>query len=93
MYAYHHGILSADLFPNRYGLNQCSIQGLSHEPALSQEFKGTIGMTSDLGLNVIRGEEGLNPRSEVIAQEITNGKVLVLYHGKMKQNIANLKVV
>jgi signal recognition particle subunit SEC65 len=50
-----------------------------------------MGMTSDLGLNVIRGEEWSNPRSE--AQEIPIGKVLVLYHGKVKQNIANLRVV
>lgn len=88
---YHHGILSAELFPNRYGLNRCSIQGFSYEPAQSQKFKETMGMTSDLGLNVIRGEEWSNSRSE--AQEIPFGKVLVLYHGKVKQNIANLRVV
>jgi zinc transport system substrate-binding protein len=99
-----------DYFAKRYGLVQHSIQGVSPEgEVLPQRIEETIRLAKDLGLNVIYAEELVDPRfSEVIAQEIPNGKVLVLsplegieedeegsgigYLEKMKQNISNLKV-
>jgi zinc transport system substrate-binding protein len=97
-------------FANRYGLIQHSVQGISPEgEVLPQRIEQTIRLADDLGLNVIYAEELLDPRfAEVIAQEIPNGKVLVLsplegiekeemdtgigYLDKMEQNISNLKV-
>ena len=99
-----------DYFAKRYGLIQHSIQGVSPEgEVLPQRIEETIRLAKDLGLNVIYAEELVDPRfTEVIAQEILNGKVLVLsplegieededssgigYLEKMKQNISNLKV-
>jgi zinc transport system substrate-binding protein len=63
----------------------------------------------DLGINVIYSEELVDPRfAEVIAQEIPEGKVLILspiegvdkeeqetgvgYVDKMKENLNNLKI-
>jgi len=97
-------------FANRYGLIQHSVQGISPEgEVLPQRIEQIIRLADDLGLNVIYAEELVDPRfAEVIAQEIPNGKVLVLsplegiekeemdtgigYLDKMKQNISNLKV-
>ena len=97
-------------FANRYGLIQHSVQGISPEgEILPQRIEQTIRLADDLGLNVIYAEELVDPRfAEVIAQEIPNGKVLVLsplegiekeemdtgigYLDKMEQNISNLKV-
>lgn len=97
-------------FANRYGLIQHSVQGISPEgEVLPQRIEQTIRLADDLGLNVIYAEELVDPRfAEVIAQEIPNGKVLVLsplegieeeemdtgigYLDKMEQNISNLKV-
>jgi zinc transport system substrate-binding protein len=97
-------------FANRYGLVQHSVQGISPEgEILPQRIEQTIGLADDLGLNVIYAEELVDTRfAEVIAQEIPNGKVLVLsplegtekeerdtgigYLDKMEQNISNLKV-
>ena len=97
-------------FANRYGLIQHSVQGISPEgEVLPQRIEQTIRTADDLGLNVIYAEELVDPRfAEVIAQEIPNGKVLVLsplegiekeemdtgigYLDKMEQNISNLKV-
>jgi zinc transport system substrate-binding protein len=97
-------------FANRYGLIQHSVQGISPEgEVLPQRIEQTIRLAVDLGLNVIYAEELVDPRfAEVIAQEIPNGKVLVLsplegiekeemdtgigYLDKMEQNISNLKV-
>ena len=76
---------------------------------MPQRIEETIRLAKDLGLNVIYAEELVDPRfAEVIAQEIPNGKVIVLsplegiekneessgigYLDKMKQNISNLKV-
>lgn len=99
-----------DYLAKRYGLIQHSIQGVSPEgEILPQRIEETIRLAKDLGLNVIYAEELVDPRfAEVIAQEIPNGKVLVLsplegiekneessgigYLDKMKQNISNLKV-
>lgn len=97
-------------FAKRYGLIQHSVQGVSPEgDILPQRIEKTIRLANDLGLKVIYAEELVDPRlAEVIAQEITNGKVLVLsplegiekdeedsgigYLDKMEQNISNLKV-
>lgn len=97
-------------FANTYGLIQHSVQGISPEgEVLPQRIEQTIRLADDLGLNVIYAEELVDPRfAEVIAQEIPNGKVLVLsplegiekeemdtgigYLDKMEQNISNLKV-
>jgi zinc transport system substrate-binding protein len=97
-------------FAKRYGLIQHSVQGVSPEgEVLPQRIEETIRLANDLGLNVIYAEELVDPRfAEVIAQEIPNGKVLVLsplegiekdeedsgigYLDKMEQNISNLKV-
>lgn len=99
-----------DYLAKRYGLIQHSIQGVSPQgEILPQRIEETIRLAKDLGLNVIYAEELVDPRfAEVIAQEIPNGKVLVLsplegiekneessgigYLDKMKQNISNLKV-
>lgn len=97
-------------FASRYGLIQHSVQGISPEgEVLPQRIEQTIRLADDLGLNVIYAEELVDPRfAEVIAQEIPNGKVLVLsplegivkeekdtgigYLDKMEENISNLKV-
>ena len=97
-------------FAKRYGLSQHSVQGVSPEgEVLPQRIEETIRLANDLGLKVIYAEELVDPRfAEVIAQEIPNGKVLVLsplegiekdeedsgigYLDKMEQNISNLKV-
>jgi zinc transport system substrate-binding protein len=97
-------------FAKRYGLIQHTVQGVSPEgEVLPQRIEETIRLANDLGLNVIYAEELVDPRfAEVIAQEIPNGKVLVLsplegiekdeedsgigYLDKMEQNISNLKV-
>lgn len=96
-------------FAARYGLIQHSVQGVSPEgEVLPQRIEETIKLANDLGLKVIFAEELVDPRfAEVIAQEIPNGRVLVLsplegiekneadsgvgYLEKMEQNISNLK--
>jgi zinc transport system substrate-binding protein len=96
-------------FAERYGLIQHSVQGVSPEgEVLPQRIEETIRLANDLGLKVIYAEELVDPRfAEVIAQEIPNGKVLVLsplegiekneeetgigYLEKMEQNFSNLK--
>lgn len=97
-------------FANRYGLTQHSIQGLSPETEiLPQRLQQIIGLARDMGLDTIYSEELVNPRlANVIAQEIPNGKVLVLspiegiskvqqdagigYLEKMNENIENLRL-
>jgi zinc transport system substrate-binding protein len=97
-------------FSERYGLTQHSIHGVSPEAdVLPQRLQQIIGLARDMGLDTIYSEELLDPRfANVIAQEIPNGKVLVLspiegidkeeqnagvdYIDKMKENIENLKV-
>ena len=97
-------------FANRYSLVQHSIQGLSPEvEILPQRLQQIIGLARDMGLDTIYYEELLDPRlADVLAQEIPNGKVLVLspiegidkeeqkagvgYLDKMKENVENLKV-
>jgi zinc transport system substrate-binding protein len=97
-------------FADRYGLTQHSIQGLSPEAEiLPQRLQQIIGLARDMGLDTIYSEELVDPRlANVIAQEIPNGKVLVLspiegirneeqnagigYLDKMNENIENLQL-
>jgi zinc transport system substrate-binding protein len=97
-------------FANRYGLNQHSIQGVSPEgEVLPQRIQEIVELARDLGINIVYSEELVDPRfAEVIAQEIPNGRVLILspiegidseeqaagidYLDKMRENIANLKI-
>lgn len=97
-------------FANRYGLNQHSILGITPEgEILPQRLQEVIQTARDLGLNIIYSEDLVDPRSaEVIAQEIPNGKVLILspieginadeqkagigYLDKMNEDIDNLKI-
>jgi zinc transport system substrate-binding protein len=96
-------------FANRYGLKQHSIQGISPEgEVLPQKIQEIVDLAKDLGINIVYSEELVDPRfAEVIAQEIPNGKVLILspiegidsdeqeagigYLDKMRENIVNLK--
>jgi zinc transport system substrate-binding protein len=97
-------------FSKRYGLTQHSIQGVSPEAdVLPQRLQQIISLARDMGLDTIYTEELADPRfASVIAQEIPNGKVLVLspiegidkeeqnagidYLDKMKENIESFKV-
>jgi zinc transport system substrate-binding protein len=97
-------------FADRYGLNQHSIHDIAPEgEVLPQRLQEVIQLAKDLGLNTIYSEDLVDPRSaEVIAQEIPNGKVLILspieginaeeqeagvdYLDKMNQDIDNLKI-
>jgi zinc transport system substrate-binding protein len=91
-------------------LTQHSIQGLSPEAEiLPQRLQQVITLARDMGLDTIYSEELADPRlANVIAQEIPNGKVLVLspiegiskeeqntgigYLDKMNENIENLQL-
>ena len=97
-------------FAHRYGLTQHPIQGLSPEgEILPQKIQEIIQLSHNLGINVIYSEDLVDPRAaQVIADEISNGKVLVLspiegikseeiksgisYFDKMHQDLANLKI-
>jgi zinc transport system substrate-binding protein len=97
-------------FARRYGLNQHSILGITPEgEILPQRLQEIIELAKDLGLNIVYSEDLVDPRSaEVIAQEIPNGKVLILspieginateqkagigYLDKMNEDIDNLKI-
>jgi zinc transport system substrate-binding protein len=76
---------------------------------LPQRIQEIIELAKNLGINVVYSEELVDPRfAEVIAQEIPNGRVLILspiegvdseeqaagigYLDKMRENIANLKI-
>jgi zinc transport system substrate-binding protein len=96
-------------FSERYGLRQHSIQGVSPEgEILPQTIQQIIELANEFDINVIYSEDLIDSRlADTIANEIPNGKVLVLspvegiseeeqaagigYIEKMKQNIANLK--
>jgi zinc transport system substrate-binding protein len=95
-------------FSERYGLRQHSIQGVSPEgEILPQTIQQIIELANELDINVIYSEDLIDSRlADTIADEIPNGKVLVLspiegvseeeqaagigYIDKMKQNIVNL---
>lgn len=97
-------------FSKRYGLVQHSIQGVSPEgEVLPQRIQEIKQLAIDLGIDVIYAEELIDPRlADVIADEIPNGRVLVLspieglaeeefeqglgYIDKMKENLDSLKV-
>lgn len=97
-------------FADRYGLTQHSIQGISPEgEILPQRIQQIINLARDMGLDTIYSEDLADPRlANVIAQEIHNGKVLVLspiegidkeeqnagmgYVEKMNENIENLRL-
>jgi zinc transport system substrate-binding protein len=97
-------------FAERYGLKQHSITtGGPEEEIKPQRLAQIIETARNLDLHVIYSEELMDPRSaSAIAQEIPNGRVLVLspiegitqseqdsgigYIDKMEQNIQNLKV-
>ena len=97
-------------FANRYSLMVHEIHPNSPEgEILPQRIEQIIGLARDMGLDTIYSEELVDPRlANVIAQEIPNGKVLVLspiegidkeeqnagigYLDKMNKNIENLKV-
>ena len=97
-------------FVHRYGLTEHEIHPNSPEgEILPQRIEQIIGLAHDMGLDTIYSEELVDPRlANVIAQEIPNGKVLVLspiegidkeeqnagigYLDKMNENIENLKI-
>jgi zinc transport system substrate-binding protein len=97
-------------FANRYGLTEHEIHPNSPEgEILPQRIEQIIGLARDMGLDTIYSEELVDPRlANVIAQEIPNGRVLVLgpiegidkeeqnagigYIDKMNENIENLKI-
>jgi zinc transport system substrate-binding protein len=96
-------------FSERYGLRQHSIHGASPEgEILPQTMQQIIELANEFDINIIYSEDLIDSRlADTIANEIPNGKVLVLspiegisneeqaagigYIDKMKQNIANLK--
>jgi zinc transport system substrate-binding protein len=95
-------------FADRYGLKQHTIKGPSPEgEVLPQRLVEVITLAKELDLHIIYSEDLVDPRSaETIAQEIPNGKVLILspiegvnkleqeagigYLDKMRQNFKNL---
>ena len=97
-------------FAKRYGLTQNNVYGLSPEgEILPQRLQQIIQLARDKGIHVIYSEDLIDPRfANVIAQEIPNGKVLVLspiegitqqeqnkgidYFDKMYENIKNLQI-
>jgi zinc transport system substrate-binding protein len=97
-------------FAKRYGLKQHSVQGLSPQgEVLPQRLLEIKELATELGIDVIYSEDLIDPRlANVIADEIQNGRVLVLspvegltkeeqdggfgYIEKMRQNVENLKV-
>jgi zinc transport system substrate-binding protein len=67
-------------FAKEYGLNQHSIKGLTPEgEIIPQRLVEVVQLAKNLGINVIYSEDLIDPRSaQVIADEIPNGKVVVL---------------
>jgi zinc transport system substrate-binding protein len=96
-------------FSNRYNLRQHTILGTDPEgDILPQTLSELIQFAKQYGIHVIYSEELLDPRNaQTIANEIPNGKVLVLspiegvdadeqkagigYIEKMEMNLKNLK--
>jgi zinc transport system substrate-binding protein len=96
-------------FSNRYGLHQHTILGEDPEGEIQpQTLEQLISFAKQYDIHVIYSEDLLDPRNaQVIADEIPNGKVLVLspiegvkadeqqagigYIEKMQQNLENLK--
>jgi zinc transport system substrate-binding protein len=68
-------------FAKQYGLNQHSIhEGLTPEgEILPQRLVQVVQLAKNLGINIIYSEDLIDPRSsQAIADEIPNGKVVVL---------------
>src|ERR1041384_7726427 len=96
-------------FAKQYGLDQHSIEGLTPEgEVLPQRLVQVVQLAKNLGINIIYFEDLVDPRSsQAIADEIPNGKVMVLspieginkqeqqkwvgYLEKMYQNLSALK--
>ena len=101
---------SFSYFAKRYGLTQHSISESGPEAEVTPaRLAEIINIAKNLNLDVIYSEELMDPRyAQVIAQEIPNGKVLVLspiegltkneqdagirYIDKMHENIRNLSL-
>lgn len=101
---------SFSYFANQYGLNQHSISNTDPESEVTPaRLTEIINIAKTLGLQVIYSEELVDPRqATVVAQEVPDGKVLVLspieglseneqkaglgYIDKMNDNINNLMV-
>ena len=97
-------------FAQRYGLTQHAILGLSPEgEILPQKLQEVIQLANNLGINTIYSEDLIDPRgAQIIADEIPNGKVLILIHlegikpsdqqkgigylDKMNEDLKNLEV-
>ncbi|SRR4249919_1387494 len=94
-------------FAKRYGLNQHSISSTPEAEITPQQLIEIINTAKGLHLNIIYSEELIDPRSaSVVAQEIPDGKVLVLsptegltkaeqdsgigYLDKMQENVKTL---
>jgi zinc transport system substrate-binding protein len=95
-------------FAKQYGLTQHSIKGLTPEgEILPQRLVEVVQIAKYLGINIIYSEDLIDPRSsQAIADEIPNGKVMVLspieginkqeqqgigYLEKMYQDLSTLK--
>jgi zinc transport system substrate-binding protein len=67
-------------FAKQYGLNQHNIKGLTPEgEILPQRLVEVVELAKHLGINIIYSEDLIDPRSsQAIADEIPNGKVIVL---------------
>lgn len=96
-------------FSARYGLNQHTISGDNPEGEIRpQTLSELVTFAREYDINVVYSEELVDPRNaQVIADEIPNGKVLVLspiegieaeeqmagigYLEKMQENLENLK--
>ena len=101
---------SFSYFAKQYGLNQHSISNTDPESEVTPaRLTEIINIAKTLGLQVIYSEELVDPRqATVVAQEVPDGKVLVLspieglseneqkaglgYIDKMNDNINNLMV-
>ena len=101
---------SFSYFAKRYGLNQHSISYAGPEAEITpKRLADVIDTAKNLQLHVIYSEELIDPRyASAVAQEIVNGKVLVLspiegltkneqasgvgYMDKMRENIKNMTV-
>ncbi len=101
---------SFSYFAQRYGLNQHSISNIEPEAEITaKRLAGVINTAKSLQLHVIYSEDMIDTRyASVVAQEIPDGKVLVLspieglskaqqdagigYIDKMHENIKNLVV-
>jgi zinc transport system substrate-binding protein len=96
-------------FSERYGLHQHSVSGEDPEGEIEpQTLRDLVNFAKQYGIHVIYSEDLIDPRNvQVLADEIPNGKVLVLspiegihedeqkqglgYIEKMEQNLENLK--